>query len=77
MIMLTELRDQLERDRRAQVQRQIAALEGRLAQIHESYDRPPYLVVYKLRSKIRHLYRELAQPMLFTLSRRGGMSSET
>lgn len=70
--MTAELRGQLERERRAKLHRHIGALEDRLAEIHQSYQRPPYLMVYKLRSKIRQLRGELAQPMLFHFSGSGG-----
>ncbi len=63
-----DLRETLERSRRAQLHREIAALEAQLAKCAAGEYAARTRTYFKLRSKIRRKQAELRQPMLVCLT---------
>ena len=75
--MIAELREFLENERRRCLHRKIGALTTKLNVMAARHDPREGNKFYKLLAKKKRLERELAQGMLFTVSRHGGSPSET
>ncbi len=65
--MSAELRESLERERRARLHRQIGALRKQLASLKFGSGPHYQLSRYRLANKLKRLEHELAQPMLLNL----------
>lgn len=65
---VAELRESLERERRANLHREIGALETQLKNLAAGSHAAPTRTYFKLRSKIRRKQWELRQPMLVSLT---------
>jgi hypothetical protein len=65
---VAELRASLERERRANLHREIGALETQLAKLAAGSYAARTRTYFKLRSKIRRKQWELRQPMLVSLT---------
>lgn len=63
-----DLRETLERERRANLHREIGALEAQLTKLSAGKNTARTRTYFKLRSKIRRKQRELLQPMLVSLT---------
>src|SRR5215472_16655706 len=64
-----EIREQLERERRARIHRQIGALEAKMEEVYNWYGAHRAVSRIKLKYKIERVYAELNQPMFMELER--------
>ena len=62
-----EIREALERERRARLHRQIGALEAKLEEVYNWYGASRGVARIKLKHKIAGLYAELNQPMFMEI----------
>ena len=63
-----EIREALERERRAHLHRQIGALEAKLEEVYNWYGASRAIARIKLKHKIAGLYAELNQPMFMEIT---------
>jgi len=63
-----EIREALERERRAHIHRQIGALEARLEEVYNWFGASRAVARMKLKYKIERLYAELNQPMFMEIT---------